>query len=641
MDNIIRVYDQDMNKIAMLDKAYNIGYELHLNQLWYASFTLGAEDPKVKYCQPFNYVEIYDGPNRVELFRILPSELQEDHRGEINYHCESVLATLMDDVMFKYHQIGNIGISTTQSIRYVLDQQATKRWQLGQCDFTRYFEYKWENENLLAALFSIAKPLEDYRWEVNTKVYPWQINLKKLPTEASSEIRYRKNLEGIVKKSDPTNIVTRLYGLGYGEGDNQLTIESVNNGIPYLEKNVTTYGLKQSILVDRRFEHPETLKAYMERMLDELSKPYVSYQVESIDLFRFNSQTYRQFKIGDIVKVVNKDNSIVEYLPIISITKDNLEDNGAEINIEVGNKPQDIAGSISELQERQRINEVYGQGATNQMIIPFVDNADYNNPATMRVFIPSEVIKINKCLLNVNASNFRGYSKAVKGGGAVSDTTESGGGKWTSTESGGGEWTSTQDGGGEWTSTQDGGGKWTSTGSERIEANTGWGGTDVEWTEPYTELEEGHRHRYRRVHGHSHVFWLPYHKHEVQIPSHDHEVRIPSHDHEVRIPSHEHDIYIDSHIHKFSIPDHRHEIEFGIYEGDAASTATIIVDGKSVGSIKFGEDIDLVNYLSTDKAGKIERNKWHEIQIRPNRLTRIEANIFLQTFTNSRGGGDY
>jgi phage minor structural protein len=40
---------------------------------------------------------------------------------------------------------------------------------------------------------------------------------------------------GIEKDEDPTEIITRLYPLGYGEGVNQLTISSVNNGVPYID----------------------------------------------------------------------------------------------------------------------------------------------------------------------------------------------------------------------------------------------------------------------------------------------------------------------------------------------------------------------------------------------------------------------
>ena len=47
--NIPRVYNLNMERVAFLDKAYNIGYELKLNELWTASFSLPSDDPKNAY----------------------------------------------------------------------------------------------------------------------------------------------------------------------------------------------------------------------------------------------------------------------------------------------------------------------------------------------------------------------------------------------------------------------------------------------------------------------------------------------------------------------------------------------------------------------------------------------------------------
>ncbi len=190
---------------------------------------------KNKYCQPYYFVELFDNGKRVELFRIMPTRQEKGASNVITYECEHVLATLIDKLMFGYHQIGNIGVYTTQVLRYIIDQQIDKHWRLGQVDFARQFEYKWENENLLAALFSVPEPFtEHYQWTFDTTSYPWTINLVRGDTTPTCELRYRKNMMGITKTVDPTNIVTRLYCLGYGEGDNQLNIKSINGGKPYL-----------------------------------------------------------------------------------------------------------------------------------------------------------------------------------------------------------------------------------------------------------------------------------------------------------------------------------------------------------------------------------------------------------------------
>ena len=143
MDNISKVYDRNMNKLAYLNNAYNIGYSLPLNELWTASFTLPAEDKKNEYCEPFNYVEIFDGKERIELFRIMPSKLTRNEKGDISYQCEHVLSTLMDDILFLYHHAGGVSSNTAQVLRYIIDRQLVKRWQLGVCEFDRKFEYKW------------------------------------------------------------------------------------------------------------------------------------------------------------------------------------------------------------------------------------------------------------------------------------------------------------------------------------------------------------------------------------------------------------------------------------------------------------------------------------------------------------------
>lgn len=651
MRGSVKVYDENMNLLAFIQNAYNIGYDLVLNELYRATFSVPAEDPKNKFCQPFNYVEIFDGDERIELFRIMPSKLIRNNRGDIIYRCEHVLATLLDDVLFQYHQIGNIGVFTPQVIRYVLDKQLTKRWVLGTCDFNRQFEYKWENENLLAALFSIAQPFtEQYKWDFDTTGYPWVLHIKKLNGRATSDIIYKKNMTHIEREVDPTSVVTRLYCLGYGEGDNQLNIKSVNNGLPYLEANTGVYGIKASILVDRRFENPDTLKAYGQRILDGLKEPYRNYRIGAVDLYRLNPAKYGKFEVGENVRVIDEEDGINEVFPIVKVEKKDVSGRPGDITIDIANKPRDIAGSISDLADRARINEVYAQGATNQMMIPFYDNADPTNPAIIRIYIPSEMVKVNKCLLNFQLEPFRSYSKAVGGGGGITESTSAGGGsEETSYSGGGGSVTSSDGGGGVATSSDGGGGIATSSSGGGAYATSNEDTTSNIWriSGSYSipevmQFVDGHAHGLvPHYHPHDHSFRLPSHDHDIRLPYHDHIVRIPYHSHSVSVPSHSHRFRIPSHSHSISLPNHTHALEFGIFQGTTANSVTIKVDGKNVGTFAARNDIDIIPYLSTDGAGRIKRNTWHTIEIVPNRMTRITANVFLQTFNNSRGGGDY
>lgn len=614
----IIVYDQNMQRLAYLDKAFNISYTTRLNALWTASFSMPAADHKNEYCQPFYFVELFDGEKRVELFRIMPTRQEKGTSNVITYECEHVLATLLDNLLFGCHQIGNVGVYTTQVLRYIIDRQTDKHWRLGQVDFARQFEYKWENENLLAALFSVPQPFtEYYQWTFDTAHYPWTLNLVRGETEPTCELRYCKNMMGITKTVDPTNIVTRLYCLGYGEGDNQLNIKSINGGKPYLEVS-SPYGIKEAAFIDRRYEDANSLKAAGQAMLNELSVPYVSYSVDAIDISEKSGSEYDRFIAGKLVHVIDREDGI-EFNAYITETIKTIGE--ATPKLTIANKEKDIATSISDLQERQRIEQTYSQGATNLMQIAYADNADPDHPARLKVFIPAEMVRINKLLLQFQLEPFRAFSQATGGGGSLADTTAGGGGYADTTSNGGGSYNSTDSGGGSYDTT----GVDSYTGNSSGGHNHGiypgerlalWGGT----------LEDG------SVVSDGYVTWVKSgdHRHVIDIPSHWHNFSVPSHSHSFSIPSHKH---------SFNIPSHTHEIKQGIYEGTTADNVIIKVDGNTVPV--NGNELNIVPYLSTGDGGRILRNTWHEIEITPDKMTRIIANIFIQLFVNSRGEGDY
>lgn len=145
------------------------------------------------------------------------------------------------------------------------------------------------------------------------------------------------------------------------------------------------------------------------------------------------------------------------------------------------------------------------------------------------------------------------------------------------------------------------------------------------------------------VHSMSHVHNFS-HSHNVvavvNIPAQD--ITIPAHSHVFETSDHTHSVSIEAHTHDFTLADHTHEIVYGIYEGGTASSVTLKVDGNTVpASAIKSDEMDIVAYLAKDEDGKITRGTWHEIEIVPNGLTRIEANLFVQAFVQSVGGGDY
>lgn len=628
-----QIFNRNMKRLAYLDNAISVGYSLELNSLWTATFTLPADDPKNQYCAPLNYVEIFDGDERIDLFVIIGEDLERGDGATRFYNCEHVLSTLLSDILFQYHQYGGYGVKTADVLNYILARQTVKNWTLGECDFSRYFEYNWENSTLLAALFAVPECFEgEYVWSWDTTVYPWTLSLTAPTEELKSEIRYAKNMTSIKKTVDATAIANRVYALGYGEGVNQLTIKAVNNGSPYVEDaiSIEEYGLRSTVLVDTRYEREENLKAYAEQILAELKDPYVSYEIGAIDLHRLTGDHFSRFRPGEIVRVVDTADGVNLRTRIVHVEKGDTEGDPGSVTVTIANKTQDIAGSISDLQNRALIGETYAQGATNQQIYNFSDNADATHPAKLQLYISDSVVRINKMLLNVEFEAFRAYEKAIGGGGG--QTTSGGGGQTTS--SGGGSTTSA------------GGGQTTSSGGGQTSSATALESSNV--LPSQTSGQAVHNHGISRnaklattsdgqtIDGYETFVWSGAHTH----PAHTH--KLSAHTHEVN--DHTHTVKAHTHTvsnHTHTVQDHTHAIEFGIYEGQRASKATIKVDGKEIPAPSSYSDIDIVEYLETDTSGKIRRNAWHTIEILPDTMSRIVGAVFAQTFCNSRGGGDY
>jgi len=610
---------------AVLENA-KAGYRQVNNDLWTATFTLPADDPKNEYCKPFNYVEIFDEKRRIELFRIVGEDFTRTIQGFRVYACEHVIITLLDDVLFMFHQIGNIGVFTPQVINYILSFQITQNWRLGRCDFNHQFLYKWESENLLAALFSVPRPfIDNWHFTYNTTVYPWIINLVRAETEVGCELRRRKNMQGVTKNMDVKNLVTRLYPLGYGEGDNQLTIRSVNNGVPFIDADtIPLYGVKQSIWTDRRFENAGSLMATGFQMLEELKHPYISYTVESIDLFKRTGDDFDEFKEGKIVRVIDRADGIDLDTRIIEINKPDVTT--ADITVTIANKDRNVAGSIAALQERARINETYAQGSETPQHIPFADNAEPNFPAIFEFFVDAGMVNINQARLRVRLEPYRAFSRAIRGGGGIATTTASGGGTTQTSTSGGGttatttqqqtlthtttqqavQTPTTSTAGSQMDTTASGGATTsgasslattfngqeslsisgiTNIGSSintngsqaNVSLNLGSANTHMHFVNDgshQTGMPVGslglslsqtiHNHTITNVMDHQHPVNIRGHSHGMAhthtIGAHSHQFVIPGHSHTVTIPAHGHSVTIPAHAHSVTISNHSHNV---------------------------------------------------------------------------------
>ena len=139
------------------------------------------------------------------------------------------------------------------------------------------------------------------------------------------------NLKSVGQQAQTTDFYTRIIPIG----KDGLTIESVNNGVKYLEDHTYSPKIKTYCWKDERYTVPENLMEDAKGKLYDLAHPVVAYTCSVLDLAKVSRKySILQFGIGDTVLIIDKYTKIREQQRIVKMTKypDNPEQNTCEIS---------------------------------------------------------------------------------------------------------------------------------------------------------------------------------------------------------------------------------------------------------------------------------------------------------------------
>lgn len=598
----ITVYDKQLRVAGFVQNAVKLSYELKLNDISQAEVTLPSMDPACALLTPRAYVSFPDGGRDAGLFRVIAApEARPGHLGQTQYRLEHVCACLMDDCLPGFLTLGGTGVYTSDVIEALLARQSVQRFQLGECDFDDQFEYTFENTDLLTALFSLGNVLVDpYTWVWDTTTYPWTVSLKKASTQADSLVIYRRNLVSVNKSMDATTQFTRIYPRGSGEGDNQVNIKSVNNGSEYLDATPAGEAPISTVYVDTSIEDPALLMAAAQRILSAYKVPYYTYEIKALDYSIESGLRVDRHMPGDTVKVLDTEEGVEILTRVMAVSKDDVLGDPGDVELTLANVERDASSQMADLSSRMSVTQLYSQGATNLYSQQYADNAGPQNPGYMRFYVPTECVRINKVLLSWKYEAFRSFEKGAAAAGSISVSTTLGGETTVQSELQATEYAAALE---------------TSGPDPSITATK---------SADLTSTEDGHGE-------HNHM--IPAHSHGLNGHTHT----VPTHRHP--IPAHRHELA--GHTHIVNASAHTHESVYGIYTGTTATKATLKVDGvQRFVDASSRSEVDVTQYLEMEN-GRIKRGVWHEIEIVPDKLTRIEANLFVQLFVQSRGGGDF
>lgn len=430
------LYDKDLAPIGPVSHALRIGYEEKLNNLTTAQLVLPSNDEVVDdIVVPASFARIYDGEEDLGYFRFYKIPRDEHApQGEILYELQSAQCTLLDDTLDGWHEIGGTGIDTRQVIEYILARQSkngVQRWVLGRCDFQAYFQYNFQDVTLLEAIMSLGEVLlEPFRFVFDSTAVPWTMHLIRESDDVIRQLTYNRNMTRI-RRSIDGRVVTRLRGRGYGEGDNQLTIASVNGGLDYIDADdasMRKWGVRCGTHVDTRQTDPALLKAHMEQILIAGKQPTVSYEADAIDLWRQTGEDWDHIGVGSRVLVLDETLHESVSARVTGRKKHDVGGDPGSVAYTLDNSVADTAEELNEIRDKIGVHELYSQGATNMYSMQIADNADTAHPLVMRFYVPGNVLRINSCLMTWEIESFRTYITMAKAGGGGTRTSKEGGG---------------------------------------------------------------------------------------------------------------------------------------------------------------------------------------------------------------------
>ena len=429
---MIELFDAQMRFVRPIDTALRCGYKQVLSGLPSADLVLAADDPvNDDILVPASFLRLTDGDEPAGLYRFESIDPQTTGTGAtITYRLEGAQATLLDDMLIGWHELGGTGLDTRWVLEYILARQTVRRWNLGQCDFSDFYQYNFEDVSLLEAIMSLGEVLtapHQFVFEADGPP-PWTLHLIRLSSTPSSVLASGRNLPGITRRVDG-RIVTRLVGRGYGEGDNQLTIASINGGRDYLDSDtIGTWGVRVGVHADRRQTDPATLMARMAAILESGKNPRESFEGSVIDFSRSTGERWDLHRVGDLVMILDGALERPVQARITQREKTDIEGDPGNVMLTLDNSVSDTADELNEVLDKIGVQELYSQGATNLYSMQISDSADESHPLTMRFYVPGNVLRINSCLLSWKLERFRSYATLAASGGASTRTSSEGGG---------------------------------------------------------------------------------------------------------------------------------------------------------------------------------------------------------------------
>lgn len=165
------------------------------------------------------------------------------------------------------------------------------------------------------------------------------------------------NLKSLGYTGDTSSLATRLYAYGKrdDDGENPVSIESVNGGKPYIDNHSYTDKIIAVGWSDERYTIPEHLLEAAKAKLAELAVPVRSYECE-VSRLQYNVWMYKVVTIIDIARRTRTNQQVVEWKEYARVDQDVVTLSATTMTIEkvvsdIPNADDVVSDTMSDIQK--------------------------------------------------------------------------------------------------------------------------------------------------------------------------------------------------------------------------------------------------------------------------------------------------
>ncbi|MBG9640243.1 phage minor structural protein, partial [Bacillus thuringiensis] len=253
--------------------------------------------------------EVRDG--RIVPYVINNEVEKESNDRTITVHASGAWVQIAKDGFIKPQRIESETVNTFIDIAL-----ADSKWKRGKTDYSSFHTMTIDEFiDPLAFLKKIATLFEleiQYRVEVvGSQITGWYVDMiRKRGQETGKEVVLGKDLVGVRRIEHSRDICTALVGFVRDEGDKLITIESINNGLPYIVDNDAFQRWNEHGKHKFGFYTPETEdnitpERLLTLMKTELAKRVssVSYEVQAQSIGRIFGLAHELINEGDTIRI--------------------------------------------------------------------------------------------------------------------------------------------------------------------------------------------------------------------------------------------------------------------------------------------------------------------------------------------------